>query len=182
VGHGTGLGLAIAHTIVTSLGGEISCSTKLGKGTTFRVVLAAAPEAALSTRPQRPAPAAGPGSKVRVVDDEPSVLRAISRSLTSDHDVVAVGSAVDALRLLTEENVAFDVIFCDLMMPVMTGMDLYRRVQAHDPAMAERFVFVTGGSANEELRRFLDEVPNERLEKPFGNESLQTMARRFARK
>jgi PAS domain S-box-containing protein len=46
VGHGTGLGLAISHTLVVSLGGELSCSTQPGKGTTFRVTLPIATSAA----------------------------------------------------------------------------------------------------------------------------------------
>ncbi len=39
IGKGTGLGLSVCHAIVTSLGGEISCESAPGRGTTFRVVL-----------------------------------------------------------------------------------------------------------------------------------------------
>lgn len=182
VGQGSGLGLSTAHAIVASLGGEITCTTKVGAGTTFRVVLAAAPRSVVSALPGPPSGAARLAGKVLVVDDEPGVLRAVTRALQGELEVVAVESAGDALRLLIDENVAFDVIFCDLMLPIMTGMELHARVEAKDPALAKRFVFMTGGSASQELRRFLDEVPNERLEKPFGNERLQAIARRFVKK
>jgi PAS domain S-box-containing protein len=178
IGQGTGLGLAIAHAVVTSFGGEISCVTARGKGTTFRMVLAAvAPAARITKAPE--APATGRRGRILVIDDEPSVLRTIGRALKSEHEVVAVDSALEALRLLTEEPGAFDVIFCDLVMPIMSGMELYQRVKAHDPRAAARFVFETGGAADEELRAFLVGVPNERLEKPFGNESLRIVARKL---
>jgi two-component system, NtrC family, sensor kinase len=38
-GEGTGLGLSVCHSIVTSLGGELSVSSEVGRGTTFRIVL-----------------------------------------------------------------------------------------------------------------------------------------------
>ena len=179
VGKGTGLGLAIAHAIVTAIGGEISCVTTVGAGTTFRVLLAVAPPVVTTASvPEMPARARRRGN-VLVIDDEPALLRTIARALKGDHDVVAVGSPIDALRMLVEERRPFDLILCDLVMPLMTGMELYERVKSHDPALAARFVFVTGGAADEELRAFLASVPNERLEKPFVNESLRMLTRRL---
>ncbi|WP_263452279.1 sensor histidine kinase [Hyalangium gracile] len=45
-GEGTGLGLSVCHSIVTSLGGELHVESEVGKGTTFRITLAIATEAA----------------------------------------------------------------------------------------------------------------------------------------
>jgi CheY-like chemotaxis protein len=81
--------------------------------------------------------------------------------------------------LLTDGS-RFDVVFCDLMMPHLTGMDLFARIMAQDPALAERFVFMTGGISNETLLSFLAEVPNERLDKPLSSQNLRGVARRFA--
>ena len=60
---------------------------------------------------------------VLVVDDDPLVSRALARAL-GDCEVVVTSDARDALASI-ESGERFDVIVCDLMMPDMTGMDLY---------------------------------------------------------
>jgi CheY-like chemotaxis protein len=117
---------------------------------------------------------------VLVVDDDPAVLRAIARLLRPESEVVSLTDAHEALRLL-ESGERFDVIFCDLMMPEMSGMELYGLVEARNARTAERFVFITGGAIHEDVRAFLARVPNERLEKPFSQGTLRDIARRFAR-
>ncbi len=112
-----------------------------------------------------PTTARGEGSDILVIDDEPMVGRAITRMLVPPHRVVFVGSAAEALAQLGTDR--FDTILCDLMMPEMTGMELYRKLLAEAPAQAARMVFLTGGAFTREASEFLAEVPNGRLEKPF---------------
>jgi PAS domain S-box-containing protein len=180
VGKGTGLGLSISHSIVTSLGGDITCRTEVGKGTTFRVVLVSAGKSPEEAKPLGGTSAEPQSSRVLVVDDDPAVLRAIARLLRPESEVVSLTDAHEALRLL-ESGERFDVIFCDLMMPEMSGMELYGLVEARNARTAERFVFITGGAIHEDVRAFLARVPNERLEKPFSQGTLRDIARRFAR-
>ena len=61
----------------------------------------------------------------------------------------------------------FDVVLCDLMMPELSGMDFYARLQQAWPSMAERVIFLTGGAVSTRAAQFLDRVPNPRLDKPF---------------
>ncbi|MBI5478717.1 MAG: response regulator [Deltaproteobacteria bacterium] len=75
----------------------------------------------------------------------------------------------------------FDVILCDLMMPVMTGMELYDELGRVAPEQRERVVFLTGGAFTPTARSFLSQVPNPRLEKPFDvDELLAVVATRLA--
>jgi CheY-like chemotaxis protein len=93
--------------------------------------------------------------------------------LGKEHDVTTLGNAGDALaRILAGER--FDVILCDLMMPQMTGMELYEQLNRAAPDQAQQIVFLTGGAFTPAARTFLDAVPNQRLEKPF--ETLQVRA------
>ncbi|MDB4995010.1 MAG: sensor histidine kinase/response regulator, partial [Myxococcaceae bacterium] len=178
VGVGTGLGLAICHNIVTGMGGEISAHSELGRGTTFRVALLASTSSAASSGTA--AVAEGPpirSAQVLVVDDEPAVGMAVRRVLRG-HEVTVVTSAQDAIDLLAEGR-DFDVIFSDLMMPGISGRELYAILARQHPKMASRVVFVTGGAFTPEANVFLDGIANERLEKPFELKQLRKMVERF---
>ena len=66
----------------------------------------------------------------------------------------------------------FDVIFSDLMMPQVTGMELYARIREEFPDHAPRVVFLTGGAFTQSARDFLARVPNPTLEKPIDRNGL----------
>jgi PAS domain S-box-containing protein len=177
VGRGTGLGLSISNSIVSALGGELTCDTRWGVGTTFRVILpAAVPQELLPEG--RTAESVSPRGKVLIVDDEEAALRAMARLLERDHAVTALSDPRQALGLL-EGGAEFDVVFCDLMMPHLTGAELFNRVSGFAPSMASRFVFISGGVIRDDIERFLANVPNERLEKPFSSQNLRGIAGRF---
>jgi PAS domain S-box-containing protein len=169
VGRGTGLGLAISDSIVRSLGGEIRCETSEGSGTTFQVLLPLAPghQPGVSTR------------RVLLVDDEPTVLRAMTRLLQSEYEVVALADPQEALRRI-ELGERYDVILCDLMMPRLPGVELFRRCRALDGALADRFVFISGGILDQETLGLLGSVRNELLEKPFTQAELRAVLARQA--
>jgi PAS domain S-box-containing protein len=174
IGRGTGLGLAICHQIVAELGGEITVRSTVGRGSTFRVSLppagALAPVPVAESRDES-APLDRVRRRVLVVDDEPNLVSAIEQML-SDHDVASTSSAVDALERLSHGPL-FEVVFCDLMMAGMTGMQLYEELRRVRPEMAARVVFMTGGAFTNEAREFLARVPNRRLEKPFTIEQIE---------
>ncbi len=62
--------------------------------------------------------------RILIVDDEPLVANVIRRVLAKEHDVVTAIVAREALAMCAAGE-KFDLILCDLMMPVMTGMELY---------------------------------------------------------
>ena len=179
VGVGTGLGLAICHNIVIGLGGELACETRLGEGTTFRVTLARADPEAAAPAAAAPAASAERRGSVMLIDDEPFVLTTMARLLRDGHDVVTLSDPRDAALILLDVGRDFDLVVCDLMMPHLTGMELFARVQAARPALADRFVFMTGGATVPAVQAFLDQVSNERVEKPLSSPHLRGLARRM---
>ncbi len=119
-------------------------------------------------------------ARVLVVDDERFVATALQRTLGREHDLTALDRAQDALQLIAG-GARFHVILCDLMMPVMSGMELHAKLAAAVPDQAERMVFMTGGAFTDEARAFLEGVPNERVDKPFDLAALRALVRRLAR-
>lgn len=174
VGVGTGLGLSICHRIVTSLGGEIAVDSQIGKGTTFRVLLPPSSSELPAVPPLgNVAPSRRRGS-VLVIDDEPTVAKALGRALEYEHDVTIASNAGEASQMIVAGR-RYDVILCDLMMPQMTGMDLHADLQRSAPEQATKMVFLTGGAFTSEARTFLDAVPNQRIEKPFDTQHVRSI-------
>ncbi|BDG03344.1 ATP-binding protein [Anaeromyxobacter oryzae] len=177
-GVGTGLGLSICHSIVTGLGGDIAV-LRATRGTVLRVTLpvahASIPAAALP--PAAPARARG---RILVVDDEPLVGTVLERTLQAEHDVTVVSSARAALDRIAGGAV-FDLVLSDLLMPEMSGMELYRALEERDPRLARRMIFLTGGAFTPAARAFLEREPVLCVDKPFELDAIRSvLARRLA--
>jgi two-component system cell cycle sensor histidine kinase/response regulator CckA len=167
VGVGTGLGLSICRNITEALGGHIDVTSEVGVGSTFTVILPSSEQRQpLHAQPSSRPPAQSTRSlRVLVVDDDVFVGRSIRRLLRPQHEVTLALSGRQALSLI--RNAEFDVVFCDVMMPEMTGMELHAAVSKQDPWLSERFVFITGGPFTPEARQLFDRVTNPCIQKPF---------------
>lgn len=178
VGDGTGLGLAISQSIIASFGGDLACSTVVGEGTTFTILLRTSTAGVLlpEVKPSTPTPART--GRVVIVDDEPSLVRAVGRMLQSETNVQSFTDPRVALDYL-RSAVSVDVILCDLTMPHLSGRALYEAVVAARPELGERFVFMTGGVTRDDLRLFLASIEHERLDKPFDMSQLRALVRRL---
>jgi two-component system cell cycle sensor histidine kinase/response regulator CckA len=182
VGVGTGLGLSICHSIVTGLGGEISVESELGRGTTVRVVLPRAsgvqarpdPDADVG-EPTAAAPPAAPATRLLLVDDEPRLLEALGAVLGElHHQVTTATSGVEALARVAGDA-DYDVILCDVMMPGKNGLDVFEELRRTRPALAQRFVFMSGGVLSAEMARALADTGRPRLAKPFTVDQLEAL-------
>jgi PAS domain S-box-containing protein len=174
VGEGTGLGLAICHGIVTSLGGTLSVRSQVGKGTVFRVVLPVARAETGASPAHRPRSRPTARGRILVIDDEKDLLDVTRDGLIGLHDVMTTPDARQALEWISAGD-RFDLVLCDMMMPLMTGMEFYTRLHAQVPEQANRVVFMTGGAFTPRAREFLARLPNLRLEKPFDVDHLLAM-------
>jgi signal transduction histidine kinase/CheY-like chemotaxis protein len=163
VGEGTGLGLSISHRLITDLGGTIAVTSEVGEGSVFVVTLPAAPPEQGAPPPD--AAAAPARARVLIVDDDPMVAGALARTVARlGHDCTTADSGAMALARMRAEP--FDLVLCDLMMPGISGAELYAQVAALDPALAERFVFITGGAFTDATHRLVAEGSRPVLTKP----------------
>ncbi|MGB5697558.1 MAG: response regulator [Polyangiales bacterium] len=177
--EGTGLGLSICRNIVRDAGGTIEAQSELDKGTTFVVRLPASSRPDSSRSIQSSAAAVpGPRARVIVVDDEPLVGRSIQRALRG-HQVQVFSNGEEAIERLCSDE-PFDVVFCDLMMPEVSGMEVFGRVSEKHPEIASRFVFMTGGAFTPQAREFLRQTSAVCLEKPFELRQIRDLVRERA--
>ncbi|HKO48817.1 MAG TPA: ATP-binding protein [Polyangiaceae bacterium] len=176
VGVGTGLGLSVAHRILRELEGEIHLDSVHGRGTRVLITLPAAPLSSTSLPILESLPAFASDrfrARILVIDDEPAILRAFRRVLYS-HEVVLATSGPEAMARLAE-NRNFDVIFCDVMMPEMSGVEVYQRISERHPGQEHKLVFMTGGAFDEPAAQFIDSVENPTLKKPFAGNSVRAL-------
>jgi signal transduction histidine kinase/CheY-like chemotaxis protein len=170
-GIGVGLGLSICDRIVEAFGGTISVTSKLGFGSTFRVALPIASKVSLAVAEEHPMPTQ-PRSRILMIDDEPAVGRSIRLLLAHDHEVINATRALDGLARL-DAGEHFDLILCDVMMPEMSGIELYEQLERRYPAYLQRIVFMTGGAFTAQARDALEQLGAPRLEKPFSEAALR---------
>jgi CheY-like chemotaxis protein len=106
------------------------------------------------------------GAAVLLVEDERALAAAVAEALTdAGLNVDHAGDGEEALARVRQKP--YDVVVCDLKMPRVDGMMLYRAIAAATPALARRVIFVTGDVAGTDAERFLEETGCRWLAKPF---------------
>lgn len=186
---GSGLGLFVTRGILESLGGRLEFESQSGRGTTARVVLPTLDAQGVASRPPPESERQRVSSlslaaqayvpKVLVVDDDPSVARAIARQLRGAEVTVAHYGRVAVERMLGDDP--FDLVLCDVMMPGESGRDVYEAVAASRPDLLDRFVFVTGGATIPQIAEFLAQEGVHYLTKPVQSSALEALLRSRSR-
>jgi two-component system cell cycle sensor histidine kinase/response regulator CckA len=179
-GKGTGLGLATSYGIIKQSGGYIFFTSKLGKGTTFRIFLPAyeptaeeleeiaAKERALIAPP--PKDVSGRG-RILFVEDLVPVRRATVRNLKEcGYEVEEAGNGEEALEIMSKQPGAFDIIISDVSMPVMTGTEMLE--EAKPEMIGKAKVLFLSGYAPESFSDVLERYPVHYLSKPVTMEQL----------
>ena len=172
-GNGTGMGLPICRDIVESYGGRIQVESEVGVGTRVKVSFPiASSDDNQGGGPDEDQIKSSHRGRVLVVDDEAPIRTVLKRMLSSEHDVVAVGSGEEGMELLAQDT-GYDLLLCDMMMPCTSGVDLHRWLVEHDPGLARRTVFITGGTFTPKCCEYLDSLDNLKIEKPFNTKALK---------
>lgn len=108
--------------------------------------------------------------EILIIDDEPLVAKTLGR-LLKPHSVRIIEPSASALETVCEGP--YDLIFCDLMMPGVSGQELYTSVCEKKPEVAKQFVFITGGAFSGSCEEFLAQNSVRVLYKPFDRNALQ---------
>jgi CheY-like chemotaxis protein len=116
-----------------------------------------------------------------IIDDEQPIGVTLRALLAPPHRVEVTVSAAEALERINAGEI-FDVIFCDIMMPEITGIKFHEIVTAAHPKLTSRIVFMTGGISAPEVHKFLQATGARCLEKPFSHAELEAEITNVLRK
>ncbi len=131
---GTGLGLSVAKRIIHNHNGEISVSSNLKKGTTFKIFLPTVKYKAKNVEKDNDVHfMKGNGENILVIDDDVSVTKALRRTLEfMGYHVTQLNNSFIALDKLKSAEVSFKLVISDFMMPELNGIQLSHAIREFD--------------------------------------------------
>jgi PAS domain S-box-containing protein len=134
VGKGTGLGLSQIHGFAAQAGGRAEIESIEGEGTTVRIYLPATSKAVSAPAPESEIRQLPHGLKVLLVEDNQQV-RDFAAELLEDLrcEVTTAEEGAEAIGLLRSQD--FDLVFSDVVMPGVGGLELAQQVEAERPDM-----------------------------------------------
>ncbi|MFZ4737216.1 MAG: response regulator [Bradymonadia bacterium] len=179
-GRGTGLGLTLVDDIVHQHGGRVAVETEPGHGTKFTVRLPARSTVPMPSIVLHPGPPDEPQGVAVFIDDERFLLNAFKRAFSRVARIRVAHGGEEGIRLL-QDTPEVDVVFCDLLMPRVNGIEVFEWIRTHRPALIDRFVVLTAGANEERFRTFLENSGVTVVNKPFSVHEVSELILGFTR-
>jgi two-component system cell cycle sensor histidine kinase/response regulator CckA len=171
-GEGTGLGLSQVYGLIKQHDGFIDVKSKIGAGTTFIIHLPLiAVDVLPPILPQDATRREGAGQSILVAEDDPTIRDAVREAL-EDHNyrVLLAADGTHALEVIEQHRGLIDLIISDLVMPRMSGRDLYRIVRERYPRV--KMILITGYPLGGDTQELLDAGAATWIQKPFVSDVL----------
>ncbi len=171
-GQGTGLGLATVYGIVKQNSGFIKVYSEPGQGTTFQVYLPRVGNGSDPVKATQPVIVRSVAQDtILLVEDEP-VLLTMAKSMIESlgYQVLATSSPQEALQLANENKGQIHLLVTDVIMPVMSGLELMKNLKKDHPLL--KILFMSGYTADIIAPHGLLEDGHHYLQKPFSRQDL----------
>ena len=176
-GEGTGLGLSMVYGLTKQQDGYVHLHSEVGKGTTVRVYF---PQAAGRTGVDHVEPSIGAPSggteTILLVEDEPAVREATRRALERHgYRVITAVDGEDGLRLFRDHTGAVDLVISDLVMPNLSGSQMYEQIREETPTLP--FILASGYTGRDLVQRDMVDPSVPFVQKPWNLKDLLATVR-----
>jgi CheY-like chemotaxis protein len=174
---GTGLGLSTVYGIIKQSGGDITVESEMGKGTTFRIYLPVATEAAAAMAPVRTEQGPARGNETILLVEDDKTVRYLTKRLLdrAGYTVLTASHGAEALFVAEQHEGAIHVIVTDVVMPEMGGLKLVEKLTEKHPYMK---AVVMSGYTDKDVVAIANKLPGTAfLQKPFSYEELTSCVR-----
>lgn len=182
--QGTGLGMSIVKQLVDLMGGEITITSELNKGTEVTLVMQyPIYEGTLETGNQNVGDFKNlEGKHILLCEDHPLNAQIAAKLLEKHHMIVDVAKngEVGLLKFKYADEYYYDCILMDVRMPMMDGMEATRAIRSLDrkDAMDIPIIAMTANAFDEDVRQCVGAGMNAHLSKPIEAQKLyQTLAK-----
>jgi CheY-like chemotaxis protein len=136
VGKGTGLGLSMVYGIIKQHNGYITCDSKPGEGSTFRIYLPISKSEVIETYPEEIPEIEHQTATILLAEDELSVRKLTKQILeNSGYSVIEAADGEEAVKRFIENRDSIDMIILDVIMPKMSGKEAYDRIIKINPGI-----------------------------------------------
>jgi CheY-like chemotaxis protein len=165
---GTGLGLAMVHGIVHQHRGFLHVESRPAKGTTVRVLLPLAKDAARDEQKRAVrTPLPGAGETILLAEDEPALRRLLASTLVElGYEVVVAENGEEAVRAFEARRGRIALAILDIVMPIVGGLQACKRMRGLEPGL--KVIFMTGyAPESAQMSEFLAGGGHALLTKPF---------------
>lgn len=180
--EGTGLGLHITRHLVTSMGGEIKVYSKLGKGTTFTVILPLKIPSEIGNNgvDDDSRSVTLTDTSILIIEDDKMSQMVLSRFLSGMGSRIIV--AADGLEgLLLARASRPDIIILDSHIPGMSGKDTLAQIRTDDELKNVPVIIASGDAFKENSEELLQAGANEYLVKPIDFKVLHSTLSKYLR-
>jgi len=175
MGRGTGLGLASAYGIIKNHDGIINVDSNMGEGTIITIYLPASEARIIEEKELAKAILEGTET-VLLVDDEEIILE-VGESMLEEmgYKIITAGNGKEALEIYREKKDQIDAVILDMIMPGMSGGEVYDRLKAFNPDI--KVLLSSGYSLNGQATEILNRGCSGFIQKPFKLEAFSQKLR-----
>jgi PAS domain S-box-containing protein len=176
-GQGSGLGLAMVYGIIQSHNGHISCESKPGEGTAFKIYLPAIKSGSEQVGEEMPQEPVGGSETILLVDDEESILKSGEEMLSRfGYNTLSAASGEMALELYRRRHEDIDLVILDLVMPGMAGNRCLEELLEINPEA--QVIVASGHSPEGPAKGTIDARAKGFISKPYNATKMLNVVRR----